>query len=281
MAHLKLPRGVERDVAFNLLSQPGGSLIDDADWVDGSTDGEWPTVEFLTQGGSPVDVTADWVKDITADTITGAIKHPDPTTGLWRKSQGRYRVRIIPDAALTLGDYDLRVTYDVGGAPFPEKHTITLTLPGDVDFGSTIAGSIEVADVIVGISTSLSSADIEALILEATEWVEGWLEDECGLDPDVVVADGVPNTIRNATILYTRFLIFQRDASAGTSSLATMRKEGTKQVRYSASTDTVKKDFLDGAEKAMMRFCKEHSPYTRARVRSFRQDPTIHGVWGE
>jgi len=202
MAHIAIARGGVLDVFFNLLTQAGGSLTDDQDWVDGTTAGQWPSVTILTQGNSPQDVTSLVARDITSDTITGAThKHPIGTTGLWRRGIGQYAFRAQPSQSLALGNYDMVVTYDVGGAPFQVVHTIEIVASGDVDFGggSIYCTAVEVTDNFE-IADIVTSAEVDKARTRADLMVHTYLQAESITTPYPTVLAG----LKMAAIAFAR-----------------------------------------------------------------------------
>lgn len=136
MTHIILPRGIQLDVLFRLRIRQGGPLADDDQWTDGTTAPQWPEVAFRSESTN-VDHTADIVKDIASDIVTPWQKHPVTTTGIIRDNAvGQYRVRTKPLITLPVGNYILKITADIGGAPFIEEHTVAVVLPGDIEFGN-------------------------------------------------------------------------------------------------------------------------------------------------
>lgn len=132
-----LHHGIEVDVLFRLRSRQGGALRDDDEWVNGSTSAQWPTVQFFNQ--NEVDKTSLFVVDLTSVTLPAPYqKGVPPTTGVIRDGAvGKYRVRVQPDVSLSLVDtYRMRITADIGGAPYEEEFEITLRSAGDVEVGN-------------------------------------------------------------------------------------------------------------------------------------------------
>lgn len=189
VAHIAIARGGILDVFFNTLTQAGGSLTDDQDWVDGASAGQWPTVVIRTQGSMATDVTSQVARDITNDVIPGAThKHPTGSTGLWRRGIGQYAFRAQPSQALALGDYDMIVTYDVNGAPFAETHTVSIVQSGDVDFGagSLYCTAVEVTDNFE-IADIVTSAEVDKARTRADLMVHSYLEAESIETPQVTI----------------------------------------------------------------------------------------------
>lgn len=216
MAHIAVAQGNERDLPFNLRTKLGGDLTDDDDWNDGSTAEEWPSVE-IKNPSTGADVTDDWVSDLTGVSISEATHtHPDPTTGLWRKDEGRYRLRVNPTNntnILPLRDYNWTVFADIGGKQFDETHTIDLVAAGDVQFGDDVFTAIGADDILARVSTNLSTSEVETLLSQAADAVAGYLEDYY-IDPDAFNSLDNQRTVKAAVIAQALIYVFDHDASA-------------------------------------------------------------------
>jgi hypothetical protein len=244
------PRTVSKDAPFETLDQPNGSFVDAYNFTDGLTHAQWPTVQFFTQPlGAGTNVTASVAKDITSETITSAT-HKDPTgsSGVWRKSQGRYRVRVQPLASLALGVYYMRVTFSPSAtATYSEDHEFEVISPGDATFGGE---GVSPDEVTAGLSTSLTDEEIEALIVEATNKVSGWLLLK---QVDVDTLTELPDLVRDAIILYTRWLIFTRDASAGLGHFRTIREQD-KSITFGTSSDAYVESLKSDAWESILNY---------------------------
>lgn len=265
MTHIKVSRGVEVDFRFNLRKQLNGALTDDDAWTDGLTSAQWPAVTWRNAGGTVV--TSSFQKDITGVTISEAShKHPDQTTGIWRKEQGRYRQRIQPSAALAFGNYTIEVAADINGAPFLETHEVELVDSADIEFEDEIMSNVEVADVTRGIKTSMSPEQVLDLIGESAEWFVG--EIEAHGDTEKVV----DYNSRRAIILQTRADIMRYDISAGLA-LESLRS-GDVTVKY-GDRDALIEGFESKATRALKVYMREHlgmgKPYA-GRVDKAREE---------
>lgn len=233
MADYSAPRDTIRDFRFATKDQEGGSQVDQYNWTDGLTHGQWPTVQFFTApSGGGTNVTSQFVKDITGDTITSAT-HKDPTgsSGVWRSAQGEYNVRVKPNPALAYATYYMRVSFaPTSTQTRTEDLTAEITVPGDIDPNTLITPD----DVTRGWTTSLDDPTIEDMIEDATEEVYAYLEDHGVEDPEAyVAANGMPRTWRRAIIDATRCAISSLDLSAGTT--ATSIQEGTEKITYATT----------------------------------------------
>lgn len=266
MSHLQATRGIERDLPFELKDQAGGSLQDNWNFTDGLTGAQWPIVKVFTlPDGAGTDITADVVKDITADTIASAThKHPDGTTGIWRKAQGAYRVRIVPDVTLALDTYYLRISFEpANGSTYVEDHELEIVL-ADISFGTAITAD----DIAAGVVTTLTDPEIEAIIAEATDDIDGML-DACGIDLSTF-AD-LPKRVRSAIIAQSRAYVLSRDPG---SRVATELREGNRAIKYSTSNAGLSsEDYFDKARQAVEDFCHRYSQRKRPKVQVTRQLP--------
>lgn len=262
MAHFSVPRGVKGDLAVNLLTQSGGLLTDDTDWTDGTTTAQWPTMVVLDSGSN--DVTAQWAFGITAETIADAThKHPDGTTGIWRRAVGRYRIRVEVDAGQTLGSYTLRVTADIGSGTVSEDHVINLVQSGDIIFGEGF-GSIEVALVTQGISTSLTTAQLADLVTEASDWASAEVSSH-GIDPlGPLFADGLPKAVKTAIIHYSRHLVTMYDAGSGGKPVEI--QEGTERIKFAGRTGTALMSWEASALRQLTLWIDQNRPSAKPRL---------------
>lgn len=253
MSHIKVARGGIADIKFKLYQYAGGPLTDPDGWVAG-TGSTWPSVVFK-RASDNVDVTATFVRNIASDTLpTGAIKHPTTSTGIWRESTaGSYAERIEPQSSLALGDYYMTVTYTINGAVTQETHTIALVAPGDVAFGDQVLAVVTATDVKRGITTTLDDPTITGLITEATEYVEGRL-DQVGIDADTLTE--IPLLIKSAIIWFSRYLVFGMDASAFRKT--SMLQEGDVRITFSGNSQKDADALLGLSENAIDRYIGVH-----------------------
>lgn len=259
MVDIKVARGVKADVPFRLKDRPGGNLIDDFHYVNGLTAVEWPTV--VIRDGANADKTADFDVDITADTLpAGAIKHPVPSTGLWRLSKGQYRIRVQPLASLPLANYTMTVTFDAtSSSAYPEPVTLVLVEAGDIEFGDLVFGIITWDDLTAIIPSSITDVDQqEAILAEMASSVEGDLE-ACGIDTTQWTE--IPKVIRSLLLSYGRALLITYDASAGiTTGPATEVQEGAERIKYAATTISTRLSPTDEYAKRLALICKRYGP---------------------
>lgn len=248
---IRVPRNAVKDVPFNTLTAPAGSLTDQYNWTDGLTHAQWPTVRFYTlPDGGGTEITSSIAYDITSVTITSAT-HKDPTgsTGVWRKGLGLYRIRVQPQNALALAVYYMRVVHQpTSGNSYAEDHEFEVIAAGDTVFGD---GFVVYGDVIAGISTSLDEDAINLLISEASKKVAGKLKSWCGIDAYAIPLPD--DNLFSAVVDWTRSLIFNRDASAGgkISSL----KEGDKTVRFEGNSEMISTGYLNSALDTLKDMC--------------------------
>jgi hypothetical protein len=129
---------------------------------------------------------------------------------------------------------------------------------------------VTVAEVERGIVTNLTDPEIEDIIVEATDQIEGLL-DACGIDVDGFTE--IPPLVRNGIIKWSRGLIFQRDSLATGGQIIRV-KEGPVEVGYSStSVRTSISDYFDEARIDIATYCKRHGPLKRPRLRVTRQLP--------
>lgn len=255
----RCPRGVVKDIPFVLLDAPQGSAIDPWGWTDGLDADQWPRVTFWTgPNATGTDVTADFALDITAVTITSAThKHPDGTTGLWRKDQGTFRARIRPDPTLLVGAYYLHQEFEPNeNETYAEDIELEVIASGDVIFGNI---SVTPDDITANLQTSLEEDQIYRLIERATNRVSAMIS-ACGGDPDAF--DEGNGMLRDAIIQFAQSYIVDYDGSAG--GYVTSRKEGRKEVRYSASTTKLGDNLRDDAMFLVQQWCSSYGNLTRA-----------------
>lgn len=241
MATYQAPRGVITDLRFLLREFLAGPLIDQYNFTDGLDHDQWPLVSVYTGPAATGDnVTAQWVKDITADTITTA-SHKDPTgtSGVWRQSAGTYWLRVEPDVNLAYDVYFLRISFmPTPTRTWAEEFELELTVPGSIDPNAIVS----VEDVTRGWTTTLDSAVIEGMIEDATDQVYGELEAGGIENPEefFLGLGGVPRNVRRAIILLTRCMISTSDLSSG----ARPRSigEGTEKITFATVKEGLSND---------------------------------------
>lgn len=267
MAHIRVPRGVKGDIPFRLKNRPGGSLVDDFGWTGGTTSGdEWPTV--IIKNASDLDVTSSWAIDITPETLPGgAIKAFDPTTGIWRLSTGQYRIRVTPNGAQPLGDYEMTVAFDNSASTaYEETHTLTLIAAGDIEFGDLAFLSVDWSDLTAAVSSSITDpAQQERILAEMAGTVEGDLQ-ACGID--TTQYEEIPLAVRTLLLLYGRVLIFTYDGSAG--AIVTEIGELSEKVKFAGKQgpDRTLAEYL----RRLAVFCKQNSPGSQPMIGTINVD---------
>lgn len=118
-----------------------------------------------------------------------------------------------------------------------DEETFQVGPIGTVSFGAL---TVTIAEVEAGITTSLTDAQIQLLITEATNYVYGRLE-QAGLEPDQFTS--LPRLIRNAIVLMTRYLIFQLDASSYKKT--SMLQEGDTRISFTGNSQKDADALLD------------------------------------
>lgn len=265
MADYSAPRDVVRDFRFVTKDQEGGSQVDQYNWTDGLTHGQWPIVQFFTApNGGGTEVTSQFVKDITADTIASA-SHKDPTatTGVWRKTQGEYFVRVKPNPALVYGTYYMRASFALTATQTRvEDFTAEITVPGDIDPNALITPS----DVRVGFTTTLTDEQISPIIDAATDDVYGMLEDGGIADVDAYFLSigGMPRTIKRAIIERTQCLILGYDLSSP--GRVTEIQEGSERIKY--SDGGYSKNVCENWAELVRSWLRRHAPGRKPMIKA-------------
>jgi hypothetical protein len=275
MSHIKVARGIKTDIPFNLLSRTGGVLVDDADWAGGATAPEWPTV--AVENSLSVDVTSVWDYNITGDTLpVGAIKHPDPTTGIWRLSTGKYRIRVLVDATQAFGSYTATAGFDPAPGTAKEvSHEVSLVDAGDITFGDLVFASITWADITAVVKSSITDPEQQDIILaEVASSVEGDLQN-CGID--TAAYESVPKPVRTMLLAYGRLLVFTYDGSAGL--LATELQEGPDRIKFGGRGDSAASRFLGQYQRALNDYCRANAPGRQPMIATIVSDVghTVNG----
>lgn len=267
MAMLKVARGVLTDIPIFLHSRPGGALVDDRDWVDGSTTPEWPVVAVRNKT-TLVDVTDDWVVDISPYAIgapppatnlpLGSIKDVDTTTGVWRRTTGTYNLRVQADASLPYTEYQVGVTYDIGSGAFTEWGDIELVPPGDVTLG---AEWVTYEEVTAGFNTSLTEEEVQPLIVRATAWAINYLRNRWGmLDTSID-----PERVKECIIGKVQSYILTMDLSSGSTGVIAELTEGPDKVKYAGRSDAFISSYGPEAQNCLDIYGKQQAPGRRRR----------------
>lgn len=227
-----------------------------------------------------VDVTADWVTNDLDPNDAGDTYDENHTTyvggqaspnniGLFHNGSGAIaqKFKVPASAEITDGvpSRNFRIYWGIrlGGQMLVDGEGEFFEEFNVADYGVLIfeSGTVTVSDVRAGIETSLDSDSILELISESVDWSDAHLS-ICGIDSDTF--ESLPKAVKQAIILYTRALIFERDASAG--QRYSMIQEGSKRVTVAGQT-TKDLDTLRGrAEEMLMAYCKRFGKRKRPRV---------------
>lgn len=258
----------------------------------------WMKVEFRQSANGPlIAPAADFAShptlititdtngaDVTGAWLTNDIDPQDPsdvfgaghadytgTVGIFHDGGGNIAAKVFIPAGAAIAAPSAPVPYRVS---WEVKHPNGSFIVDSEVFGVDISAllifgtSVSAEDVTSGIQTSLTTDDIEFLLGRAERWARSRLE-SCEIDPDSF--DTLPYAVLEAIILKTQGYIIRDDASAG--GLVTMRKEGSKQIRYSASSDKLMANFFEDADNELMLYCKKFGPTHRVRFHTYRQGP--------
>lgn len=273
------------NVAKNAASYPRGNYL----WLKvelrSSRNGPLiaPANDFASHP-SLITITDPASSDITGVWLTNAIdpddpsdvydaNHPDYTgvTGIFHDGGGNIAAKVYIPPSATLQANDSQTPYKVS---WEIKHTNGTFVTDNEVFGVdetgvlVFGGLVSPSEITASVSTSLDNTQIEELIARSERWASGML-DACGIDSNAFTE--LPPLIKEAIISKTQGYIIDFDASAG--GLVTMRKEGSKQIRYSASSEKLSKMFHAEAKELMDAYCTRHGPAKRIRFNTFRQRP--------
>lgn len=233
----------------------------------------------ITGTGIPADTTITTVTSATQVTLSAnatatatgvSLTIGVENVGLYHDGAGHVALKVfipVTDEDTSLDparQYTVTWKLKKAGLPVTNSETFDVGPAGVIVFNSGIVTVEEVTD---GLSTSLDDDTIQRLILRAEARVRGRLID-CGVDPDAFTE--LPGLVREAIIFYAQGLIFNRDAGAGLGPVV-MRKEGSKQVRYSASTEKMYAGFMADSKLATDEYCDLFGTKNKVKFITWRQ----------
>lgn len=274
-----LPRG--RYVFIPVAIRIGGKLVDPDAFTYANVariedpDGADITATWVTKALDPNDPSDTY--DDNHATYKGDDAGVDANIGLFSDGSGHVALKVnVPIGAEETRDNpnrEYKIFWDirVGGATITDAdgelfETFNVGPPGTLVFDSNV---VEVDQVKRGISTSLSDTDIEGLIEEAACWAEGVLE-ACGID--TTKFETLPSLVKTGIVLYTRSLILDYDASAGTRFES--MKEGSRSVKFATQSTRDIDTFRKRAMEAIDLYCRNNSSKRRVRLDVSRQKTT-------
>lgn len=276
---LVAPQGGYFFLKIALRETPNGPLVPlDADWASqGSSlvsvkDPDGTPLAWGTNTLDPGDASDDfdenrtsYVGDQVAPEIVGLHATLD---GQGRPVRLALKLKATGAAEITNGDSlrNYSVTWNL------KRNGVVVPITEDFNIGPAATASfldgVSIAELKLRVKTTLPDDDLEDIIAMAVGWAKGML-DSCDIDPDALT--DLPRLVKEAIILKASGYVIDFDASAG--GLVTMRKEGSKQIRYSASSDKLSASLHKRAEETINAYCKRHGPAHRIRFNTFRQRP--------
>jgi hypothetical protein len=228
------------------------------------------TAQWVTVVIDPADATD--VYDGSHATYVGDEADPD-NIGLFHDGLGNLalKVKVPTNAELTYQSSTRRhkvrwsgLTKN-GGAIIAVEETFVVSEAGVVTFGSML---ITPAMVTAGMVTVMTPEQIGGLVQEASMWVRGRLKD-CKADLERAQTT-FDERIQTGMILYSRALVFDRDASAGYK--VGKAQEGTKRIERAGQSDDTPEGLRLRAKEELSGYCKEYGRRGRPRIGVVRRD---------
>lgn len=243
---------------------PDADMFDAADVVK---------IEERSNGVVVADVTADFatitldddplpsgLPDTYDDNHAEYVSTVTSPVGLFQSSTtpSLVALKIVPPLTATITDGDTLLDYKVTWLIKKDGATATTSEifnVREVVSGSFSPGTVTYTDVKDRIVTQLVESDITPLIEDATEWVDGFLQDNCGIY--LSSYETLPPTIRQAILGISIIYVEDNDRSAYRK--VSQLKEGSVAMGFAGQGRLDRAQKMDEIMAALERFCSRRS----------------------